>query len=62
MIKDIIIQYCGPYSIQTSDAAIVARSIDSSSIVVERERLENLERPTMVEEPERPAVNLRIIK
>lgn len=53
MSKDVIIQYCGPYSIQTSDAAIFARSIESSSIVVEREQLENLERPTLVEEPKK---------
>ena len=50
MSKDIIIQYCGPYSIQTSDAAIIARSIESSSFIVEREQLEELELPTMVEE------------
>lgn len=49
MDRDIYIQYCGPYSIQTSDAVRVARPIESVSIEVERGQLKGMEQPVIRE-------------
>ena len=43
MDMDVLIQYCGPYSIQTSDAPKIQQSIENISIVVERGQLQEIE-------------------
>ena len=37
------IQYCGPYSIQTSDVSNIQQLIENISIVVERRQLQEKE-------------------
>lgn len=43
MDKTTFIQYCGPYSIQTSDATIIVQPVESLSIFVDRAQLESNE-------------------
>ena len=45
MSGDITIQYCGPYIIQTSDAALCPQIVESESIVIDRSELKDCEMP-----------------
>lgn len=47
MDMDVFIQYCGPYSIQTSDVSEVPQFIENTSIVVERGQLQENEQPVV---------------
>lgn len=49
MGKDILIQYCGPYTIQTSDAAMSSQFVDSVSVAIERNELREHECPVAQE-------------
>lgn len=44
MDNNVLIQYCGPYSIQTSDAPKIQQFIENTNIVVERGQLQEIER------------------
>lgn len=44
-MSDVVIQYCGPYSIQTSDASMSTKSVESVSLAIERETLRDYEQP-----------------
>lgn len=43
MDRTYMIQYCGPYSIKTSDATIVTQSVESINMFIERAQLLELE-------------------
>lgn len=44
MNRDILIHYCGPYSIQTTDVTISSPAIENTNIFVERGQLREEER------------------
>lgn len=43
MSRDITIQYCGPYTIQTSDAALSPQIVESVSVSIDRSELKDYE-------------------
>lgn len=45
MSGDITIQYCGPYTIQTSDASLSPQIVESVSASIDRSELKEQERP-----------------
>lgn len=45
MSSDITIKYCGPYTIQTSDAALRPQIVDSVSFSIDRNELKDYEMP-----------------
>ncbi len=47
MNKDVFVQYCGPYSIQTSNVSKIQQSIENISVVVERSQLQEKEHPVV---------------
>lgn len=47
MDKEFLMEYCGPYSIQTSSAVISEQIIDSETLIVEREQLRDMEQPVV---------------
>ena len=49
MSRDITIQYCGPYTIQTSDAALSPQIVESVSIAIDRGELKDYEMPVAQE-------------
>lgn len=49
MSKDVYIQYCGPYLIQTSDATRISQSIESTSFTIERVQLRDTERVVIID-------------
>lgn len=49
MSEDIIIQYCGPYTIQTSDAALSPQIVESLSVEIGRGELKDYEMPVAQE-------------
>lgn len=49
IMSDVIIKYCGPFTIQTSDATINANSVESVNVAIERVILKGQERPLEVE-------------
>lgn len=49
MSGDITIQYCGPYTIQTSDAAISPQIVESVNIAIDRNELKEYEMPVAQE-------------
>lgn len=49
MSRDITIQYCGPYTIQTSDASISPQIVESVSVSIDRGELKNYEMPVAQE-------------
>ncbi len=49
MSKDVYIQYCGPYSIQTSDATRISQSIESTSFTIERAQLRDTEQMVIID-------------
>ena len=42
-----MIEYCGPYSIQTTNAVISEQIVDSKVVVVERNQLKDYENPVL---------------
>ena len=48
-MNDVVIQYCGPYSIQTSDATVCTKSVESVSVAIERDTLGDYEHPVLQE-------------
>lgn len=52
MDRDVMIQYCGPYLIQTTDAIMGTQIIESTNIVVERSMLPEVEEPVNVYQQE----------
>lgn len=49
MSRDITIQYCGPYTIQTSDATLNPQTVESVSIAIDRSELKDYEIPVAQE-------------
>lgn len=49
MSGDITIQYCGPYSIQTSDATLSPQIVESVSFLIDRNELKDYEMPVSQE-------------
>lgn len=49
MSRDITIQYCGPYTIQTSDATLSPQIVKSVSIAINRSELKDYETPVVQE-------------
>lgn len=49
MSGDFTIQYCGPYIIQTSDAAISPQIVESVSVAIDRDELKEYEIPVAQE-------------
>lgn len=49
MSGDVIIQYCGPYTIQTSDAALSPQIVESLSVAIDRNELKDYEMPVAQE-------------
>lgn len=49
MNRDITIRYCGPYTIQTSDAAISPQTVESVSVAIDRNELKEYEIPVAQE-------------
>lgn len=45
MSGDFTIQYCGPYTIQTSDAALGPQIVESVSVAIDRSELIDHEMP-----------------
>lgn len=45
MSEDITIQYCGPYTIQTSDATLSSQIVESVNVAIDRSELEDNEIP-----------------
>lgn len=45
MCSDITIQYCGPYTIQTSDAILSPQIVESVSVAIDRSELKDYEIP-----------------
>lgn len=45
MSRDFTIQYCGPYTIQTSDATLSPQIVESVSIDINRSELKDYETP-----------------
>lgn len=45
MSGDITIQYCGPFTIQTSDAALSPQIVESVSVAIDRSELKDYETP-----------------
>ena len=49
MSGDITIQYCGPYTIQTSDAALSPQIVESVNVAIDRSELKDYEVPVTQE-------------
>ena len=49
MSRDITIQYCGPYTIQTSDASLSPQIVESVSVEIDRSELKDYEKPVVRE-------------
>ena len=49
MSRDITIQYCGPYTIQTSDASLSPQIVESVSVEIDRRELKDYEKPVVRE-------------
>lgn len=49
MSRDITIQYCGPYTIQTSDASLSPQIVESVSVEIDRSELKDYEKPMVRE-------------
>ena len=49
MSGDITIQYCGPFTIQTSDAVLSPQIVENMSVVIDRSELKDYERPVAQE-------------
>lgn len=47
MDKEVMMEYCGPYSIQTTSAVISEQIIDSEIVVIGREQLRSMEQPVI---------------
>lgn len=47
MSRDITIQYCGPYTIQTSDAALSPQIVESVNVAIDRSELKDHESPVV---------------
>lgn len=45
MSSDITIQYCGPYTIHTSDAVLSPQIVESVSVAIDRSELKDYEMP-----------------
>lgn len=45
MNSDVMIQYCGPYTIQSSEATISPQTVESISISIDRGELKDYEMP-----------------
>ena len=45
MSEDCTIQYCGPYTIQTSDATLSSHLVESVSVSIDRNELKDYESP-----------------
>jgi hypothetical protein len=45
MDREVIIQYCGPYLIQTTDAIMEMQAVESTHIIVERGLFPEVELP-----------------
>lgn len=44
MDRDVMIQYCGPYLIQTTEAVMMGQTVDSFNIAVDRSMLSEEEK------------------
>jgi len=49
MSGDITIQYCGPYTIQTSDASLSPQIVESVNVAIDRSELKDYEVPVTQE-------------
>lgn len=49
MSGDITIQYCGPYTIQTSDATLSPQIVESVNVAIDRSELKEYEMPVAQE-------------
>lgn len=49
MSRDITIQYCGPYTIQTSDASLSPQIVESVNLSIDRSELKDYEKPVVRE-------------
>lgn len=49
MSRVITIQYCGPYTIQTSDASLSPQIVESVSLSIDRSELKDYEKPVVRE-------------
>ena len=49
MSRDFTIQYCGPYTIQTSDATVSTPIVESVSVAIDRSELKDYETPVAQE-------------
>ena len=47
MSRDITVQYCGPYTIQTSDASLSPQIVESVSVSIDRGELKDYEKPVV---------------
>lgn len=49
MSGDITIQYCGPFTIQTSDVALSPQIVESVNVAIDRSELKDFEAPVAQE-------------
>ena len=52
MDRDVMIQYCGPYLIQTTEAVMMGQTVESFNIAVDRSTLLEEENPVNVYQQE----------